>query len=303
MEPLKTPQLSQIVEDNRRQTIFGKVEDIIKDHYGKVAISPVRNCFDLTVKLFQGKSDNYQKCNTEYHDLLHTMDVFLSAARIMDGYIIAHGKIGEGLATQLLMSALLHDSGYIQERDDTTGTGAKHTFHHVERSMIFAHQHQDELLLSNAEADAVSRIIKATEFSIDFRTLPYASTDEQLVGAMLATADLVGQMADRMYLEKLLFLYYEFREAGVPGFETEFDILRKTVNFYEVTSQRLDEQLGDIGSYAKLHFKVRYNIDENLYVTAIARNMSYLHRILDDASTNFRHKIRRGHFQEPAIAR
>ena len=31
-------------------------------------------------------------------------------------------------------------------------------------------------------------------------------------------ADLVGQMSDRAYLEKLLFLYYEFKEAGFPGY-------------------------------------------------------------------------------------
>ena len=31
---------------------------------------------------------------------------------------------------------------------------------------------------------------------------------------MLGTADLIGQMADRYYLEKLLLLYEEFSEAG-----------------------------------------------------------------------------------------
>ncbi len=56
---------------------------------------------------------------------------------------------------------------------------------------------------------------------------------------MLGSADLLGQMSDRAYLEKLLFLYKEFREAGIPGFNTEFDIIRKTVDFYEITVQRL----------------------------------------------------------------
>ena len=298
VESLRNSQLSQILKDNEPQTLFEEAANIINDHYGAAAVDSARNCFDLTVKLFHGNFRNYRKCNTEYHDLPHTVDVMLSAVRILDGYMLIHGKIDESLATQLLMSALLHDAGYIQKKNDITGTGAKYTFHHVERSMDFGRRHQKELFLTEAAADAVARIIKATEFSIDFRTLSYASAEEKKVGAMLATADLIGQMADRMYLEKLLFLYYEFREAGVPGFDTEFDILRNTVNFYEVTSRRLDEQLGNIGRYARLHFKKRHNIDENLYETAIERNMVYLHKIMNDTTTNFRHKMKRGKFQE-----
>jgi len=293
VEPLRKSQLSQIIKDNKPQTMFEEVGNIILDHYGGVAIHSVRNCFDLTMQLFDGKFRNYRKCNTEYHDFPHTVDVLLSTARILDGYMLAHGRVDETLAKELLMSALLHDSGYIQEKKDITGTGAKYTFHHVERSMNFARRHREALFLTEESVDAVARIIKATEFSIDFRTLPYASAEEKQVGAILAASDLIGQMSDRMYLEKLLFLYYEFREAGVPGFDTEFDILRKTVNFYEVTTKRLDEQLGNVGRYARLHFKERHNIDENLYETAIERNMAYLFKILDDTTTNFRHKMKR----------
>ncbi|HUH65134.1 MAG TPA: hypothetical protein VLZ07_01765 [Syntrophales bacterium] len=290
----QNPQLSQIIKDNKPATIFKEVASIINDHYGKAAIGPARNCFDLTVKLFNGKLGNYRKCNTEYHDLPHTMDVFLATARILDGYILVNGMIGERLAIQLLIAALLHDSGYIQEQQDTAGTGAKYAFCHVERSRSFARQHHKELRLDEEDAEAVARIIKGTEYSIDFQKLSYASAEERQAGAMLAAADLIGQMADRIYLEKLLFLYYESIEAGVMGFNTEFDILKKTVEFYEVTRKRLNESLGNMGRYARLHFLKRHKIDENLYETAIERNMAYLHMILDDATTNFRYKLKRG---------
>jgi hypothetical protein len=291
-----TPQLSRIIKDNKPQTIFRAVAVILSELYGRKAVVPVRNCFNLTLKLFRGKLEKYRKCNTDYHDLPHTMDVFLAAARILDGYILADGKIDESSAVQLLMSALLHDAGYIQEENDSTGTGAKYTFNHVERSMSFVRRNRDKLSLTEEEAEAVARMIKSTEFSLDFRALSFASTEEQRCGAILATADLVGQMADRIYLEKLLFLYNEFREAGMPGFDTEFDILRKTSDFYEITRKRLDESLEGIGRYAQFHFLKRYNIDENLYETAIERNMTYRNTIMSDAATNFRCKLNRGAF-------
>lgn len=290
------PQLSRIISDNRPQSVFKAVIDVVSEHYGRKAAAPVRNCYNLTIRLFRGRLEQYQKCNTDYHDLPHTMDVFLAAARILDGYILAESKISEDNAVHLLMSALLHDAGYIQEKNDHVGTGAKYTFNHVERSMNFVRQNRDRLFLAEEDAESVARMIKATEFILDFRTLSYASAEEQRCGAILAAADLVGQMADRIYLEKLLFLYNEFREAGMPGFNTEFDILRKTNDFYNLTRKRLDESLEGIGRYAQIHFLKRHNIDANLYETAIEKNMAYLNKIISDAATNFRHKLHRGAF-------
>lgn len=294
-------QLSQTLKDSRPQTIFSKAAGIMSDHYGRTAVLPLRTCFNLTVKLFRGRLENYRRCNTDYHDLPHTMDVFLAAARILDGYLLAGGRISERSAVQLLISALLHDAGYIQERHDSTGTGAKYTFTHVERSMTFVRQNRDALLLAEGEAEAVARMIKSTEFSVDFRTLSFSSAEERRCGTILATADLIGQMADRIYLEKLLFLYNEFREAGMPGFSTEFDILRKTGEFYEITRKRLNESLEGVGRYAQNHFLKRDGIDQNLYETAIERNMAYRNRIMQDTATNFRHKLnRRPFFKEAA---
>jgi HD superfamily phosphodiesterase len=287
------PQLSQILKDNKPQTILKEVADILNNHYDKATIGRVRSCFSFTVNLFQGKHERYKKCNTYYHDLPHTLDVFLAAARILDGYIIVFGKMDEASAVQLLMASLLHDAGYIQERDDHEGTGAKYTFNHVMRSMDFVRKNKKDLSITKEDAEAVARIIKATEFSLDFRSLSFASTDEQRCGAILATADLMGQMADRLYLEKLLYLYNEFREAGMPGFNTEFDIHRNTAAFYEATADRLERSLQNIGRYARFHFFVRYNIDENLYEMAIQRNMKYRMKIMRDATTNFRKKLNR----------
>ena len=50
--------------------------------------------------------------------------------------------------------------------------------------------------------------------------------------------------------------------------------------------------------YAKYHFSKRYDIDENIYMTAIDRNIEYIKKIVDEKKTNFRHKLKRGHLIE-----
>jgi len=46
------------------------------------------------------------------------------------------------LAINLLNAALFHDTGYIQEKSDDEGTGAKYTSIHVKRSIQFLDKHQ-----------------------------------------------------------------------------------------------------------------------------------------------------------------
>ena len=63
----------------------------------------------------------------------------------------------------------------------------------------------------------------------------------------MGSADLLAQLADRLYLEKLLLLFMEFEEARLPEFETALELLQKTADFYDsVARKRLDEQLGGV---------------------------------------------------------
>ena len=101
-------------------------------------------------------------------------------------------------------------------------------------------------------------------------------------------------MSDRAYLEKLIFLYYEFREAGIQGFDTEFDILKKTVDFYKMMKKQLVDTYMNTYVDVIYHFERRFRIDHNLYLEAIDNQIAYLHEIIKDESTNFRHKLKRG---------
>jgi hypothetical protein len=189
---------------------------------------------------------------------------------------------------------MLHDTGYIQEEWDTEGTGAKYSKEHEERSIAFLRRQAGLFELDEAGVQSITRLIAATDLKRQFASIPFSSDQEREAGAILASADLLGQMADREYLEKLLFLYYEFREAGIPGNDTEFDILRKTRGFYDLAVRRLHVTLLGTHELAKLHFRQRWGEDRNLYTVAMERQIAYLERIIADSTTNFRHKLHRG---------
>ena len=286
-------QLSGLIDTSKPKNVLGEVRRIFSYHYPQKHFSEVVKCYTLIVDLFQGRFPGYKACNTEYHNLSHTLDALLATSRLIDGYFIKREKMSLPLTLNLLKAALLHDTGYIQEEWDTDGTGAKYTTNHVERSISFLVKHGDFFAIDKGDVAVISRIINSTGLSVDMTAIPFESKHEEIAGTMLGTADLLGQMSDRVYLEKLLFLYYEFKEAGIQGFNTEFDIIRKTVDFYELAKSKFKNDYVSMYRYAKYHFKERFDVDKNLYIRAINRHITYLKKIISDDTTNFRHKLKR----------
>ena len=287
-------QLAQIVDSHNHPAVMAEVLRIFHYHYSAEASLRLNLAYEQVRSLFSGEFPGYRACLSGYHDFRHTMDVVLAAARLLDGCNLERPFVPQGLAESLLLAALLHDTGYVQEEWDTTGTGAKYSREHEERSVAFLTTYAETFEIDARELPTLTRLIRGTDLKQEFESIPFFEEHERLCGAILGSADLMGQMADREYLEKLLFLYYEFREAGVPGYETEFDILRKTQGFYSVIRRRLEESYAGVYATARAHFRDRYGTDRNLYTVAIDRQMSYLEAIIEDETTNFRAKLKRG---------
>jgi hypothetical protein len=241
----------------------------------------VDSAFKVTVDLFEGRYPGYRACNTEYHDLHHTIDTFLAMARLVHGAVL-DGETFTGRQVSFgLMSALLHDAGYIQEEHDTEGTGSKYTTSHVQRGMDFLKRHGSAFGLSNKEISESQAIILCTDLAVDISTIEFASAKEELLGKMLGSADILAQMADRSYLEKLLFLYHEFKEAGIGDYESEVDLLQKTLAFYDFVAWRLKTALGETDRFMRSHFVSRWGIQEDLYQVAIQNQRNHLIKIMD----------------------
>lgn len=286
-------QISKLVDHSNPRAILAETKNIFLEFYPETEFNRIEDAFENILRLFKGEYKDFTACNTEYHDLAHTLDALLACARLMDGRNLSGNPFTVNLASELLLATLLHDTGYIQKKDDTSGTGAKYTSSHVERSIDFVAAHMADFGIEPSEFSTIKTLIACTGLRNRWEDFTFTDNDEMIAGTILATADLLGQMSDRAYLEKLLFLYYEFREAGIEGYNTEFDILRKTLDFYEITQTRLETTLKGSYLYAAVHFAVRKEINYNLYIEAIEHHMEYLKRILADESTNFRHKLKR----------
>jgi len=257
---------------------LGEVSVILRLITPDFDMTPVQHAFETAVGLFQGDHPGYRACNTDYHDLRHTLQTFLCMARLLDGALLC----GEAVLSQDLVlglvAALLHDAGYIQEEHDLEGTGAKHTSMHVRRSADFFVAYGREQGMSDEAVDAGRGMILFTDLSLSMADVALPDPRYELYCWLLGAADIMAQMADRTYLEKLPFLFREFQEADVGGYEDEVDLLKKTVGFYTFIRKRYRPVLRTIDRYVRAHFGARWGLDENLYYVAIRRQRDYLLR-------------------------
>jgi hypothetical protein len=286
-------QLASILDHGKPRQVLAEVGRLFRSSFPASAFAEVKEAFALTEQLYAGSFPGYQACSTGYHDFTHVLEVFSASARLLDGRVLAGPKPSAQAAVDLLVAALLHDSGYILESGDKLGTGAKYTKTHVDRSAAFVVRHAPLFHLDPNRADDVARMILGTDLARKWKDLVFSDETEEDCAAILSAADILGQMGDRVYLEKLLFLYFEFREAGFGGYESAYAILEKTLAFYDGVRQRLDVTLAPTQALARLHFAKRFKVDRDLYRESIQRQMDYLARIVADDTTNFRKKLKR----------
>jgi hypothetical protein len=244
------------------------------------------------LSLFTGSYPGYRKNDTGYHDLYHTTDVMLASARLLHGAAAGGMDFRAGEVNQLLLCAMMHDTGYIQTDTEPHGTGARYTAVHIERSIDFVKEYLHRNPDFEVDPEAMAHILRCTGLNVRIMDIPFKTERTRFLGYVLGTADLLGQMADRYYLEKLPILYREFKEGNIPGFSSDYDLIRKTPDFYVIANIRFRQDLGGVNQYMKNHFQVRWNIPQDLYVTAIERNIEYLNRIIESGE-DYRHKFKR----------
>lgn len=263
----------------------------------------IQTLFDDVIDLFTGRYPGYCPIQTPYHNLHHTLDVLLCTLRLMHGVHLSGNPVSHDDMTLLAAAALMHDIGYAQRRGEESGSGAQFTHNHVERSIAFMQHYFSEKAWP---ADWIARlpsIIACTNPALQIGDIAFPEQQTALLGKILGTADLTGQMADRTYLEKLLLLYFEFKEAGFGSYQNIHELLRNTQAFYDSTQQRLREQFDDIGHRMRYHFADRYGIDRNYYLDSIDKNLEYLARITAQNDAHHLEMLKRGGIVEtlPAV--
>jgi len=162
-----------------------------------------------------------------YHDVEHTMLVTLVGQEILRGRHL-ETRLTPDDWLHFTVATLCHDIGYVRGVcagdtatsfviDDAGNTvtpprGASDAFltpYHVDRGKIFVRERCGPVLF--IDEARVAKAIELTRFPVpDDEDHKETDTEAGLVRA----ADLIGQLADPNYLQKLTALYYEFVENG-----------------------------------------------------------------------------------------
>ncbi len=277
------------------QDIADEVKYILTLINPEFDFSAVMRALDDTRELFTGGYSGFKACNTRYHDLDHTAMVFLASIRLVHAVSLTGREFKEGDITLCLIASLFHDAGFIQSILDKKGTGAKYSIGHEVRSIEFMKENLKRKGYCDDLISDCANMISCTALSVSPKEIEFRNGDIKTLGEIVGTADLVAQIADRLYLEKLLYLYEEFEEAHVPGFDSELDLLRKTEVFYrDISRRRINEDLGGLAGFMHLHFERRWGIDRDLYEEYIKKNIDYLKIVLKRREHDYRAMLKRG---------
>lgn len=279
-------------------TVWAKAAAILGRAHPLYDNSLIKNVFDDVMTLFRGDYPGYSAIKTLYHDKPHTLDVFICSVRLMHGVHLSGNRLSDEEMTLIMIAALMHDIGYSQLDGEEGGTGAQYTQTHVKRGIAFMKRYLAEKHLPLKYASSLEPMMNGTNPALEFKQIGFLEERTRLLGQIVATADLTGQMADRTYLEKLLFLYLEFKEANFGNYQNMYDLLRQTSKFYALTREKLDGALGGIYTKLSLHFKDVMGVENNYYFESIEKNIAYLEKVIALNEQEYLSMLKRGGIAE-----
>ena len=188
-----------------------------------------------------------------YHDVEHTCLVTLCGQEIFCGKKIKDGNLNSKDWLHFTISLLFHDIGYVKNilpNDDgnhqiidesgnhitleSGQTDASLTPYHVERGKMYINQ---RCWPEYVDKKVLMDLISFTQFPQPERAQPEGEEEEKLfaLANLVGSADLIGQLADPMYDEKIPRLYYEFKESGTSekmGYKSSQDLRAGFPSFF-----------------------------------------------------------------------
>ncbi|MDD3311898.1 HD domain-containing protein [Pseudodesulfovibrio sp.] len=242
--------------------------------------------------LFSGKKPGFEACDTPYHDWSHTLGVLLATARLLHGVHMGRQPLSERTVSLCLCAALFHDAGYIR-RSDEPGPGARFTASHVQRGIDLFEDYARTGDFSMGDFMDLECMILCTDPALSPDTIVFSNLETMLAGHVLGTADILAQMSDDIYLEKLPLLFLEFSEAGITEFSSEYDLFMKTLGFYSFMRSKMRNRLSNVAASMAVHFRERHGVGRDLYAEAVDRNMEYLADLLQEYGEQYATGLRR----------
>lgn len=223
-----------------------------------------------------------------YHTVEHTALVTLVGLDILRGKHVRDGGVSPRNWLTMVVSLLCHDIGYVRglcagDRDGWYATGrgdevvelghgitdASMAPYHIDRGKQFVRARFGHTPVLDVEV--VCRNIERTRFPVPHDDDHRDTGDDP---GLVRAADLIGQLADPRYINKLPALYYEFEELGHNrrlGYQSPEDLARGYPRFFwDVVSPYITDGLRSLRAtqrgrqwianlYANV-FKVEHNV-------------------------------------------
>ena len=212
-----------------------------------------------------------------YHSTNHTALATLVGEAILRGRLLRQ-PLEPADWLHFMLALLTHDIGYVRgvcpgdeaDRFVIDETGATVTLprgasdaalgpYHVDRSKIAVRARFGSV--PGVDAERIARAIEMTRFPVpDDGEHDETDTEPGLVRA----ADLIGQLADPLYLRRLNALYYEFVETGMAdrcGYASPADMIDRYPAFFW---EAVEPYVGDALRYLELTIEGKQWI-ANLY--------------------------------------
>ncbi len=194
--------------------------------------------------------ENIANSDMLYHDLEHTVMVTVAGQSILHGKQLIHGGISAEDWLHCTLAMLFHDIGYckgicradsgnnfvISESGESielpeTATDAQLTPYHVDRGKVFVRERFGRNS-RNIDVDRIARYIEMTRFPVPADEVP---DDPDGLGVLVRAADMLGQLGDPSYLNKIPALFFEFEQLGWNkkfNYETPWDLRHNYSGFY-----------------------------------------------------------------------
>ncbi|MBD0333874.1 MAG: metal-dependent phosphohydrolase [Cyanobacteria bacterium Co-bin13] len=240
---------------NPNKILINSFVEALREGYSSTYGGLKSNYADIIAWVGSMGLENIANGNALYHNVEHTIYVTLVGQEILRGRHIREGGVSCEDWLHFMISLVCHDIGYIRGvcrqdsipkntfatgRDNETvalpsgATDAGLTPYHVDRGKLFVEERFGGHHLINAEV--VKENIELTRFPV-----PSDSDHQDTIRypGLVRAADLIGQLADPRYLQKIPSLFYEFEETGVNqhlGYHNPEDLRLNYPKFYWKTA-------------------------------------------------------------------
>ncbi|MGR8920056.1 MAG: metal-dependent phosphohydrolase [Gammaproteobacteria bacterium] len=226
--------------------VFGRAEAHHAELYGGGRAAPLALVEEAVSSAFGLISTS----DALYHNLEHTAHVTLVGLEILRNKHLAEDSVPATTWANVVVALLCHDIGYVRAlcRGDTaqalvTGVEGQPLQHvggssdavlmpvHVNRGKRFVEERF--LKCRIAEVGFINACIERTRFPVPDD--PWYRPTADFPGLVRA-ADLIGQLSDPRYLNKLSAIFYEFEETGFndrTGYERPGDLLTGYPAFFD----------------------------------------------------------------------